>query len=124
MSAESKKRKRLLVCVSCPRALEPALADYVGGEVTRLFGGVTFLTGLGFWSSDGAEFKNRYESDIQKENTMVMLLSVMPDREEEALRLIEKTFTAAKTKFALSYQSIHVESQDVTANHFQIACDN
>jgi len=119
-------RIRFLVLFSvCPDKMD-AVGDFIAGQLSRRFGGATLLystensTLTGFWAEDGQQFKASYEGQVHKEPIISLMLSVLPEDEEEAYTLIKKNLSAAAKRFQLDTRYVHVETMLTSARHFDI----
>ncbi|QBM18986.1 hypothetical protein MARI_31290 [Marinobacter sp. JH2] len=122
-------RIRFLVLFSISPEKMTDVGDFVAGQLSQRFGGTTVLhssdsaTLTGFWADDGQAFKSAYEGEIHKEPVISLMLSVMPDDEEEAFNRIKATLAEAAKRFALDCRHVHVETLRASARHFDLQAD-
>ncbi|MFV8569860.1 hypothetical protein ACNQ6O_01495 [Marinobacter sp. SBS5] len=122
-------RIRFLVLFSISPEKMAEVGDFVAGQLSRRFGGATVLhssdsaTLTGFWADDGQQFKTAYEGEILKEPVISLMLSVLPEDEEEAYSQIKATLAEAAKRFQLDCRHVHVETLRASARHFDLQAE-
>ena len=114
-----KNRQRIEVIFTIDRENENAIKQHLAAAITKHFAGVSFTVYQGYWRSDGNTIKTIYENQLQQEISLVMLLSVLPERKNFAINIIKGLLTELKKKFD-GFQSIHIEVYSTEAYHFDV----
>ncbi|WP_417538487.1 hypothetical protein [Marinobacter sp.] len=119
-------RIRFLVLFSVEPDKMNAAGEYISSLLSKRFGGATLLSSTdentltGFWAEDGSQFKKLYEGRVHREPIMGLMLSVLPEDEDEAYDLIQKSLSTAAEKLNLNTRHVHVETMKARAHHFDI----
>ena len=92
----------------------------VGFHCTKHFGGCSVIEGQGFWSPQGDEFQDEYDSP-QQETLLWINLMVMPDQLDEARFCIKRCGVLLREMGAApDLRRIHIELTGTEAHHITV----
>ena len=114
---EENNRTRLHICVGCEGIENPTIIDFLGFELIRKFGGVSIFQGNGFWISDGNNYQDKYVGKCEKVSMINLILTIVPDREKEAIEYIENLLNKVKHDYSLNFSAVHIELSKVCTKH-------
>jgi len=113
------KRIRLTVIFSAPDFPYQEVLDYLGPTLGQLFAGACCQPIDGIWSEDGEHEKAQYQMG-QQEKGMKILLSVTPDKQEQAKQQVQAMLQVLKTQLNLAIFWVHIEQEEVFAHHIRL----
>lgn len=95
--------------------LSKLVTDMVIKRISKKYGGCTHYEGTGYWAENGSEFTNSYDN-IAKEEAQIIEVSMLPEDYSQS-ELAEMVEPASRAKC----DWVHVELQEVYADHFSLA---
>jgi hypothetical protein len=111
------KRIRFTLVLSCDGfPYEEAIA-FLAPELGTHFAGAMFESITGVWSEDGDQWLDKHAKG-HSEPGIKLTVSVLPDREDNAILQLQTLIKAMKRELALPIQWVHVEKESVDALHF------
>lgn len=113
------KRIRLTIIFSAPNFPYQKVLDCLSPKLGQLFAGACCQPVDGIWSEDGEHEKALYQSG-QQEKGMKILLSVTPDKQEQAKQQIQAMLQALKITLSLPIYWVHIEQEEVFSHHIKL----
>jgi len=113
------KRIRFTIIFSAPDFPYQEVLNWLSPKLGELFAGACCQAIDGIWSEDGDQNKANYQKG-KIEKGMKILLSVIPDRQEQSKQQIQKIFQELKKELNLPICWIHLEQEEIAAHHFHL----
>ncbi|MCX4192308.1 hypothetical protein [Methylophaga sp. OBS1] len=107
--------------ISVPKQLQKNVTEMIGESLTALYGGLSISETVGFWSSKGNEYIDRYPADELSNHTLQIQLTVLPQQLNKAISDIESVLSEVKNTLGLKARFVHLEVTESKVFHLDLA---